>query len=97
MSIDGPSGHERLHFQGNVLSLAPRRELTFDTNFVDEPMVAPTLWTFQLTGHPAGTLVEFFHHGYEAFGIDAADYLEDFERAWDLKHLSALRQIVEAH
>ena len=98
MSIDGDGGpDERLHFKGNVRTVLPAGELTFDTNFVDEPMPAVTFWTFRLSGFPSGTLVEFFHHGYEAFGADAARFLEGFESAWDLKHLSALRRNVEGH
>ena len=52
---------------------------------------------FLLSTHEQGTLVEFFHHRYEAFGDAAADFLQDFEAAWDMKHLSAFRKIVESN
>ena len=70
-------------------------ELTFDTNFETNPMPAKTIWTFRLTQLGRDTLVEFFHHGYEAFEDDAADVLEDLEDIWGMEHLKALREIVE--
>ena len=100
MSIGGDDHHagneeERAHFVGSVLSVIPNQELTFETNFQPNPMPAPTKWTFLLSALEKGTLVEFFHHGYEAFGDSAADVLQDFESAWDMKHLNALRKVVE--
>jgi hypothetical protein len=55
----------------------------------------PTLWTIRLTPIYDATLVEIFHHGFERLGVDAADNLEGYESGWDVKHLKALRAIVE--
>jgi hypothetical protein len=43
-----------------------------------------------------GSLVEVIHHGYERFGVHAADVLQGNEGHWDLHHLLALREIVES-
>lgn len=55
----------------------------------------PTYWTFRLTPLYGSTLVELFHHGFELAGDAAADSLEGYEQGWDVKHLTALRAIVE--
>jgi len=55
-----------------------------------------TLWTIRLTPLYDGTHVEIFHHGFERLGTEAAYNLECFEEGWDIKHLKALRSIVEA-
>ena len=55
----------------------------------------PTLWTISLTPLYDGTQVELFHHGFERMGTEAGDLLEGFEEGWDVKHLKALREIVE--
>ena len=88
-------GKER-HYGGKVVLIEPERELTFESNW--EPPDAwpvPTFWTIRLTPLYAGTMVEIFHHGFERFGADAADSLEGYEGGWDLRHLKALREIVE--
>ncbi len=88
-------GKER-HYGGKVVLIEPERELTFESNW--EPphaWPAPTFWTIRLTPLYAGTLVEIFHHGFERLGADAADNLEGYEQGWDVKHLKALRAIVE--
>ena len=54
-----------------------------------------TYWTFRLTAIAKSTLVELFHHGYESFGDDAHQILEDYEIGWDNKHLKKLREIIE--
>ena len=41
------------------------------------------------------TMVELFHHGFERLGAEAADNLQGYEEGWDVKHLKALRSIVE--
>ena len=56
----------------------------------------PSYWTFRLTRLYSGTLVEIFHHGFELTGPEAADNLAGYEEGWDVKHLKALRAIVEA-
>jgi hypothetical protein len=56
----------------------------------------PTFWTIRLTPIYDATLVELFHHGFERMGADGADLLEAFESGWDVKHLKALRAIVES-
>jgi hypothetical protein len=40
-------------------------------------------------------MVKIFYHGFERLGADAADSLEGYEEGWDVKHLKALRAIVE--
>ena len=40
-------------------------------------------------------MVEFFHHGFERLGADAADELEGYEEGWGLTHLASLRSLVE--
>ena len=88
-------GKER-HYGGKVVLVEPERELTFESNW--EPPHAwpvPTFWTIRLTPLYDGTMVELFHHGFERLGADAADNLEGYEQGWDVKHLKALRAIVE--
>ena len=83
-------------YGGAIIVLEPERELTMEWNW-EEPWSwpAPTLLTIRLTGVYDGTLVEIFHHGFERFGAAAADELEGYEQGWDVKHLAALRAIVE--
>ena len=92
VEIDG----ERRHYGGPVLIYEPAREVTFESNW-DAPYAwpVPTLWTIRLTSIYDGTMVEIFHHGFERLGADAADNLEGYEEGWDLRHLKALREIVE--
>ena len=87
VEIDG----ERRPFGGRVRVFEPARELTFDDNWEDAPWPAPTFLTFRLTALYGGTLVELFHHGFERLGERAGDEHAAYERAWDLKHLLALR------
>ena len=87
---------ERRHYGGPVIVWEPEREVTFESNW--EPPHAwpvPTFFTIRLTSLYDETLVEIFHHGFERFGADAAGYLEGYEDGWDVKHLKALRAIVE--
>lgn len=46
--------------------------------------------------HYGATMVEIFHHGFERLGADAAVNLEGFESGWDIRHLKALRGIVQS-
>lgn len=86
----------RRHYGGPVLVFEPEHEVTFESNWAP-PLTwpVPTLWTIRLTALYDGTLVEIFHHGFERLGADAADNLEGYEEGWDVKHLKALRAIVE--
>jgi len=87
----------RQHFGGRVLVWEPGREVSFESNWEKPPLTfpVPTLWTIRLTPLYDGTHVELFHHGFERLGADAADNLEGYESGWDVKHLKALRAIVE--
>jgi uncharacterized protein YndB with AHSA1/START domain len=87
---------ERRAYGGSIIVLEPERELTMEWNW-EKPWSwpTPTLMTIRLTALYDGTLVEIFHHGFERFGVQAADELEGYEQGWDMKHLSALRAIVE--
>ena len=93
VEIDGV----RQHYGGPILIWEPGREVTFESNWEKGPMTwpVPTLWTIRLTPIYDGTHVELFHHGFERFGTEAADNLEGYESGWDVKHLKALRSIVE--
>lgn len=89
-------GGERRHYGGSVLVFDPARELTFESNWTKpHAWPVPTFWTIRLTPIYDGTLVELFHHGFERLGAEAADNLEGYEGGWDVKHLKALRAIVE--
>lgn len=89
-------GGERRHFGGPVVVVDRERELTFESNW-DPPHAwpVPTFFTLRLTPVYDGTMVEIIHHGFERLGADAADTLEGYEEGWDVKHLKALRAIVE--
>jgi len=93
VSIDG---RER-HFGGEVLVFEPGHELSLANNWQSADMAwpVPMLWTFRLTAMYDGTLVEFFHHGFERLGEQAADELAAYESSWTSRHLLALRAEVE--
>ena len=84
------------YFGGKVLVLEPERELSFDSQW-QEPnsWSVPTFWTIRLTAIYDSTQVEIFHHGFERLGAHAAQNLQDYEDGWDIKHLKALRSIVD--
>ena len=88
----------RRHYGGPVIVYEPAREITFESNWHDAPLTwpVPTFMTMRLTSLYEATLVEIFHHGFERFGADAADNLQGYEEGWDIKHLKALRAIVES-
>lgn len=96
LSVEIDGGRQR--YGGEVIVLEEAGEVTWTNNWMDSDQAwpVPTFLTIRLTGLYEGTLVELFHHGFERLGADAADNLEGFEEGWDLKHLSALREIVEA-
>ncbi len=84
-------------YGGSVIVYESARELTFENNWHDAPLAwpVPTFITIRLTPLYEATLVELFHHGFERLGADAADNLQGYEEGWDIKHLKALRMIVE--
>ncbi len=84
-------------FGGIVIDVTEPAEMSFAINWHDADMAwsADTLWTFRLTPCYDGTLVELFHHGFERLGADAAEALVGYEWGWDVKHLAALKDIVE--
>ena len=87
------------HFGGDVLVVEPGRELSMESQWEepDHAWAVPTYWTFRLSAHYAGTLVELFHHGFERLGADAADQLADYESGWGMVHLLRLRELAESH
>ncbi len=92
VEIDG----KRRHYGGPVLVYDPQREVSFESNWeAPHAWPVPTLWTIRLTPLYDATLVEIFHHGFERLGADAADSLQGYEEGWDVRHLKALRSIVE--
>jgi len=96
VEIDGV----RRHYGGPVIVCDPPREMSFQIVW-REPWEAvyataiPSYWTFRLSPIYDGTLVELFHHGFELTGAHAAANLEGYEQGWDVKHLTALRGVVE--
>lgn len=86
---------EQRYYGGEVLAYEPQCEVTFESQW--QPPHAwpvPTFWTIRLTPLYEGTQVEIFHHGFERLGTQAADALEGYEDGWDIKHLKALRAII---
>ncbi len=90
--IDG----ETRHYGGPIIVWEPEREVTLVSNWRGaHAYQVPTFFTLRLTPLYDGTMVEIIHHGFERLGADAADLLEGYEEGWDVKHLKALRSIVE--
>lgn len=85
---------EALRFIGHVVVFDPPRELTFEQDWVGHGWKAPPRLTIRLTALDAGTLVELFHHGFEALGPDAAENHRGFEGGWTMRQLDALRELV---
>lgn len=96
LSIEADGG--RRPYGGPIIVFDAAREVTWENNWdeADRAWPVPTFMTIRLTPLYEGTLVEIFHHGFERLGAAAADNLEGYEEGWDVKHLSALREIVEA-
>jgi uncharacterized protein YndB with AHSA1/START domain len=85
-----------LQYGGPVTAFDPPNELSFENDWIPtSEWLAPTAITFRLTPALDGTLVELFHHAIEGVGPDADKWHAGFESGWDLKHLLALKQIVE--
>jgi len=92
VEIDGAEHH----FGGSILVLDAEKELTLENQWQSpNEWPVPTYWTFLLSPLYAGTHIEFFHHGFEGLGSDAADNLQGYEEGWTDRHLIALRAIVE--
>lgn len=90
------AGGARRHFGGPVIVLERGREVSIENNWeAPHAWPVPTFLTLRLTPSYDGTLVEILHHGFERLGAAAADSLESYEEGWDMRHLSALREIVE--
>jgi len=91
VEIDG----ERRAFGGSIVVFDVAQELSFESNWhppYESPV--PTFFTIRLTPLYEGTQVEIFHHGFERFGAEAADNLQDYESGWTVHHLTALRSLV---
>ena len=83
-------------YGGRVTVFDPPAELTFEDDWIpNSGWEAPTLITIRLTPTLGGTLVELFHHTIENIGPGADEWHAGFESGWDMKHLIALKQIVE--
>lgn len=94
LSVD--ANDSRRHFGGPIIIWSPAQELTFENNWEGaHAWPVSTFFTIRLSPLYDATMVEFFHHGFERFGADAADALEAYEGGWDMTHLKGLRQIVE--
>jgi uncharacterized protein YndB with AHSA1/START domain len=87
---------EALRFVGRVVVVDPARELTFEQDWVDHGWKAAPLLTIRLNPLDGGTLVELFHHGFEALGPDAAENHRDFEGGWTMRQLDALCELVDS-
>jgi uncharacterized protein YndB with AHSA1/START domain len=93
VEIDG----EDRYYGGRVLVVEPEHELSFESQWREpHDWPVPTFWTLRLTDLYGATQVELIHHGFERLGPEAADNLQGYEEGWDIKHLKALRQIVES-
>ena len=89
-------GGQRRYYGGSVVVFDEAEEITFESNWEGaHAWPVPTFMTIRLTPLYDATLVEIFHHGFERFGAEAADNLQGYEEGWDIKHLKALRAIVE--
>lgn len=87
---------EQRYYGGAVLVYETEREVTFESQWrAPYAWPVPTSWTIRLTPMYDGTQVEIFHHGFERLGSEAADNLQGYEDGWDIKHLKALREIIE--
>ena len=94
LEVDLKEGPKR--YGGKVLVFEAPHELTFENDWIpNDGWESPTLITFRLRLALGGTLVELFHHSIENVGPDADKWHAGFESGWDLKHLKALKQIVE--
>ena len=86
---------EALRFVGRVVDVDPPRELSFEQDWIGHGWKAPPLVTIRISPLDGGSLVELFHHGFEALGPDAAANHRGFEGGWTTRQLEALRERVE--
>jgi uncharacterized protein YndB with AHSA1/START domain len=93
LEVDDEGSKRR--FGGRVVVFDPPNELTFEDDWVPARWEEPTLITFRLTVTLGGTLVELFHHSIENVGPNADEWHAGFESGWNMKHLIALKRIVE--
>jgi uncharacterized protein YndB with AHSA1/START domain len=90
----GEADGEALRFVGRVVNVEPAREITFEQDWVGHGWKAPPLVTLRLTAVDGGTLVELFHHGFEALGADAGENHRGFENGWTMRQLNALHDLL---
>jgi uncharacterized protein YndB with AHSA1/START domain len=90
VSID--RDHHR--FRGEILAFEPGAELTFEQLWIGSDWEGPAMVTIRLTPVDDGTLVELFHHGFEALGADAAENHRGFEGGWTMRQLDALHELI---
>lgn len=83
-------------FVGNVTSVVPQREITWELEMEGEGWPAATFITVRLTPNAYGTLVEILHYGFEKLGALALPQFGNFEGGWDLRELRALRALAES-
>lgn len=82
---------------GPITVFDPPRELTFEDRWMpDLGWEGPMLVTFRLTPYRGGTLVELFIHDIEATGPQASEIHAGGEGGWTIRHLAALKEIVES-
>lgn len=90
-----PDGQKR-YFGGDIVAFEPGRELSFPDTWEVDPLPALSFVTIRLTAALGDCHVELFHHGFERLGAaDGAEQLEGHETGWHMRHLAALRRIVE--
>ena len=83
-------------FGGPIVVFNEAAELTFENNwFGENAWPVPTMITLRLTSSYDGAMVELFHHGFERLGSIGPEEFLSYESAWDTRHLSALKEIVE--
>ena len=92
--VEIDAGGDDLHFIGRVVDVEPGREVSFEQDWIGHGWKAPPIITIRLTPHDGGTLVELFHHGFEAVGPDAAEDHRGFEGGWTMRQLEALRALL---
>lgn len=96
MSIDRDG--ERASFGGEIKVFAHLRELTFADDWIpNRGWAAPTWITLRLISALKGTLVEFFHFGFEHVGGDVAAEHAAYEASWGMTQLDALKRLVETN